>query len=306
MKRDSSRTKPFLSLLIASLIVCGVLAVSFVRASGATGISVDGSVKGGCGYVMACSLLLTTAHSPDVVIVGCDCWPYHGSFTVSDTAGLNFQQRTGQVSIGGGQFIQTWYAIASNPLTADSISVRSTLTGETWYGVVVFAVSGANTTSPFDSNPSIPKTQANIGCSGNDPCNTGVSTSANDLVFQFGGDTGYTTQTAGTGFTLIQANAVGQDAYAQYEIASSPLSSATLSFGTSQVSDFGVIADAIRPATSATSSTSTSTTTTTTSTTSRYLARAHLPLMGARRPGVATSQHARSPSRRLILPTLSS
>ncbi len=155
------------------------------------------------------------------------------------------------MNIGGSQFIQTWYAIASAPLSSDSISVVSQSSGETWYGVVAFGVSGANLQAPFDPLSGLPKLQNNINCPQSDPCNTGVSTSANDLVFQFGGDTGYTTQTVGTGFTLIQANAVGQDAYAQYEIASSPLSSATLSFGTSQVSDFGVIADAIQGGVSA-------------------------------------------------------
>jgi hypothetical protein len=242
-------------------------------------LALDGSAKNGCGYVSTCSVSMTTTQPSDVIVVGCNCWPNGAAFTVRDTAGLTFAPRTVQVGIGGGQFIQTWYAIAPAPLTGDSISVVTTDTGETWYGVVAFAVSGANTTSPFDSNATLPASQANTDCPSSAPCSTGVSTSGPDFVFQFGGDTGYTHQTAGAGFTMIRANTAGQNAYAQYEVTSAPLSSATLSFGTGQGSDFGAIADAIVPATagSITSTTSpptetktasTSTTTTTTDPTS--------------------------------------
>ncbi|MDA4112898.1 MAG: PQQ-binding-like beta-propeller repeat protein [Thaumarchaeota archaeon] len=191
---------------------------------------------------------LTTTHASDVIIVACDCWPVGGPFSVKDTAGLTFVQRTAQLSIGGNQFIQEWYAVAPSPLAGDSISVQTSVNGHTWYGVIAFGVSGANTASPFDTNPSLPRVQANINCPGSIPCNTGVSTTNNpDFVFQFGGDTEYTIQTAGAGLTLIQSNVAGQTAYAQYEIAANTLSSATLAFGTPQGRDFGVIADAIRP-----------------------------------------------------------
>ena len=234
--------------LLFLLTASGILAVSTITAeAGTTTLSLDGSAKNGCGYVTSCSVSLTTANPSDVIIVGCNCWPAWGAFTVTDTTGLVFHARTAPLGIGGNQFVQTWYAIAPSPLTGDSISIQTSLTGETWYGVIAFGVSGANTTSPFDPNPALPKAQANIACLNNVPCNIGVSTTNNaDFVFQFGGDTGNTLQTAGGGFTLIQAGLAGQTAYAQYEITSSPLSSATLSFGTSQGWDFGVITDAIR------------------------------------------------------------
>ena len=191
----------------------------------------------------------------DVIVVGCNCWPVGGSFSVSDTAGLAFSARTSQINIGGGQFIQTWYAIAPGPLSSDVISVKTPLTGETWYGVIAFGVSGANTASPFDPNPLLPRAQANIACLNNYPCNTGVSTTnPDDFVFQFGGDTGYGPQTAGAGMTLIQYSPAGQNTYAQYERVSSQLSSATLAFGTSQGAAVGVIADAIQPGASSSES----------------------------------------------------
>ena len=71
-------------------------------------MSLDGSAKTGCGYVTNCSALLTTTQPSDIIIVGCDCWPYGTAFTVTDTAGLTFHARIAQLNIGGNQFIQTW------------------------------------------------------------------------------------------------------------------------------------------------------------------------------------------------------
>ncbi len=212
------------------------------------GPALDGSVSAGCDYVTSCTVSLTTTHSDDVIIVGCNCYPLGTSFTVTDTAGLVWTARAPQLSIGGDEFIQTWYAIAASPLTADKISVTTADTGETWYGVVAFGVSGANTANPFVSG--MPIAQANGKCSDH-PCNTGVSAPAGSFVFQIGGDTGSKLQTAGSGMTLIRASTTDEDIYAQYEVPSTALASATLSFGTSESNDFGVIVDAINPASNA-------------------------------------------------------
>ncbi len=219
--------------------------------------SLDGSAKNGCGYCSSCSVTLSTVNPSDVIVVGCNCWPVGGSFSVTDTAGLlSCQDKPDEHRRES--FIQTWYAVASTPLSSDVISVKTPLTGETWYGVIAFGVSGANTQAPFDPNPSIPRSQANLNCPGSDPCNMGVSTTdPDDFVFQFGGDTGYTSQTPGAGFTLIQYSPAGQNTYAQYERLSNPISSATLAFGTSQGAAFGVIADAIEASASASNPTST-------------------------------------------------
>ena len=250
------------SILVVVLVFAWALAASSPLAGGTVAMSLDGSAKNGCGYVGACSVSLTTTQPSDVIIVGCDCLPYGVSFTVIDTAGLTFHPRMAQLGIGGNQFIQTWYTVAPTAVTSDTVSVQTSSTGETWYGVIAFAVSGANTASPFDSNPSLSRAQANIACPGGDPCNTGVSTSGPDFVFQFGGNTGGAVETSGTGFTLIQDGTSGQDAYAQYEVTSDGLSSTTLLFGSSLRNDFGVVTDALVPATVSTSSTSVTSTTT--------------------------------------------
>jgi hypothetical protein len=197
---------------------------------------------------------LSTSEGPDVIIVGCDCFPLGTAFSVKDTAGLTFSARTAQLSVGGGQFLQEWYAVAPHPLSSDVVSVTTADSGETWYGMIAFGVSGANTASPFDPNSALPAAQSNNpACPASDPCDTKVSTSnANDFVFQIGGDTGGKLQTAGPGLFLIQSTTKGQDVYAQYGLTSTSLVSSTLSFGTSQGNDFAVVADAIVSASSAT------------------------------------------------------
>ena len=241
-------------LLVGSVLSIAAVGIPAIHAGGSSSIGIDGSASTGCGYVTSCSVSLTTTQSNDLIIVGCDCYPVSSSFSVRDGSGLTFVQRASQLSIGGNQFIQTWYAVSSSPLSSDSISIVTTNTGETWYGMVVFAVTGANTANPFLSG--YPISQANLACSS--PCNEGVTAPAGTFVFQVGGDTGNTLQTAGTGMTLIQASRSGQDIYAQYQVLSSALSSAKLSFGTPQGNDFGVVADAINPSPSSTSSPSSS------------------------------------------------
>src|ERR1022692_2395462 len=123
--------------IAALLVTTSIFAFLAGQASATTSsTALDGSNQNGCGYVTSCSVSLTTTQSSDVIVVGCDCWPNGAAFTVKDTAGLSFFPRTVQVAIGGGQFIQTWYAVARAPLSGDNISVVTQDTGETWYGVI--------------------------------------------------------------------------------------------------------------------------------------------------------------------------
>jgi hypothetical protein len=234
-----------LSFGISLIIVISILAflgigLPIVQAT-TSSAALDGSASNGCGYVTVCSVSLSTSESNDIIVVGCDCWPSGTAFSVHDGAGLTFIPRESQLSIGGNQFIQTWYAVSASPLSSDQISVTTAKTGEIWYGVTAFAVSGGNTTNPFVQG--FPISQANLNCAA--PCNTGVSAPAGAFVFQIGGDTGSKLQTAGPGITLIQSSKSGQDVYAQYEVPAGGLSSATVSFGTAQGGDFGAIVDAL-------------------------------------------------------------
>lgn len=73
--------------------------------------------------------------------------------------------------------LEEWYATASSPLSAASITatLSTSDTGATW--IAVFGISGANTVSPFDPNTSIPDTS-----SGATPSTTVSTSDANDVM----------------------------------------------------------------------------------------------------------------------------
>ncbi len=263
MRYAVAEVSPILVILSVSLIA----GISFSEFSSAqSSMSLGASATNGCGYVTSCSVIVSLS-SPGVIIVGCDCFPSASAgFSVSDSADLTWTVRESGLGIGGGQYLMEWAAFSSTPIINDTISISTADTNETWFGIVAFTVLGA---TGFDSH--FPLAQANNPNCGSAPCNTGISTTgSNEFVFQIGGDTGYVTETAGSGMTFIAGTTLGQDVYVQYQIAGSPLNSQTLSFGTTNGYDNGVIVDALvssSASSSAPTSTSTFVTTPTTAST---------------------------------------
>src|SRR4029077_20110557 len=115
--------------------------------------------------------------------------------SVSDTAGLVWHQRA--VAGTGSQTIYEYYAIAANAVAADTITVNFTGTAS-YVDLNAFGISGANTSSPFDSNLSLPATPA-------DSLGTVTTSNANDFIFA-----AYRsldpTPSAGSGWTAINAS----------------------------------------------------------------------------------------------------
>ena len=107
-------------------------------------------------YVSATSanVTLTTANPNDVIILDI---AYNGPAiaSISDTAGLTWHERA--VAGSSGSQIYQYYAIAPNALSADSITVNFAGTAA-YYAMDAFGIVGANTSSPFDTNASIPGT----------------------------------------------------------------------------------------------------------------------------------------------------
>ena len=110
---------------------------------------------------------------------------------VSDTAGLTWSRRK-NVLYNSVQQLDEWYAVAPKVLNGDVITVSQT--SSEYLAACAVAVSGANTTDPFDDNPSVP-----AAASGG---NIAISTSnANDFIVG-GYRVGLTASpTAGTGWT---------------------------------------------------------------------------------------------------------
>lgn len=215
------------------------------------------------------SATLTTTNSNDVIVILVSN-ENTGSVlrTVSgvSSTGLTFLKRSGG-SIGTTPFsdLEVWYAIASSPLASAAISV--TLSGITDDATVVaFGVSGANTTTPWDPNASLP-TPAATATTASIPSVGGVSTTnSNDMLFGFTGlstssDASFPTETAGSGFALVTAPQLdgggigGSEGAAEYKVVSVTQSSTTVAFGTTTDSadNWIMIGDAIQAASASTS-----------------------------------------------------
>ena len=153
------------------------------------------------------SVTLTTTKTNDVIILDI---VQNGTAvsSVSDVAGLNWHQRA--VAGTAGQTIYEYYAIAANALSADVITVN--FAGAASYADLnAFGVSGANTSSPFDSNVSVPASPA---------ASTGsiTTSNANDLIiagYRFGSNAA---PAAGSGWTTL--NASGGYYLSEYQIVS--------------------------------------------------------------------------------------
>jgi hypothetical protein len=149
--------------------------------------------------------------------------------------------------------IETWWALASSPLVSDVITVHTDFFDD--ITVTAFAVSGANTGSPWDTNGSLPA--LNNGSGNNAPSVSGVSTTATDtIVFSFAGDAQNPqfVNGAGTGYTQLAApHNNGRNNWSngecQYKAFSSAQSSITVAPATLNSNvDWVIIADAIRKA----------------------------------------------------------
>ncbi len=189
---------------------------------------------------------LTTTSANDIIVA---FFVYNSAqqtgTTVSDTAGLTWHQRAVSVTTGAKAItVEEWYAVASAALTSDSITFTLPTTASNIRSFT-FGVSGADTTSPFDSNSSIPATAK---VTGTNPSATISTTNANDFIFAAYGS-GAVTQTITaypTGFTLIDsAPSSGPNGADEYEIFSTVQTSLAVGFTLSTSLACAVIVDAI-------------------------------------------------------------
>lgn len=182
---------------------------------------------------------LTTTSASDVIIVSlCGLVGGTPAITVSDTAGLTWTQRA-VIDPLGFIPIYEWYAISPGTLSGDVISI-------TWSGgpnqssytvATAVAISGANTTTPFDTNASLPTTGQV------DPAV--LSTTASHTIVFMGLRSGDQSPTPGTGWTQLVTN-VGSNYWMwEYQIFSTAQTNVNVTLGDSG-SGIGYIADAIQ------------------------------------------------------------
>ena len=178
---------------------------------------------------------LTTTQSNDVIIViAYGQNSATNSFrtpSVSDTSGLSWTARSSLEEDGNtgdngykSSYSQIFYAIASSTLSSDSIKVTWSSAPTAGATIQVFGISGANTSSPFDTNSGLPA-WASPGAWAS------VSTSsANDFIYGFENTASTQTPTTGSGWSSITSGVTNSYLAAEYQVVSSTQSSLSVSF----------------------------------------------------------------------------
>lgn len=239
-----------------TLLALVVLASSLLWAQTAfASFSFDGNCTSNSGNPESCPI--TTTNANDVIVV--IAWGGGGSAlpTISDTALSTWTTRqsgswtvASPCTTGGGptNAYAVFYTTSAAPLSSDSISVSFPgLAGR----IVAFAVSGANTTTPFDANGSLPAEKDTNGTGATSLAITSLSTTtANDLLIASlrtcGGGTSPGTITLPSGFTEIFS--IGSSSTdASYDILAGTLSSATETYSWATSTQNLMLFDAIRP-----------------------------------------------------------
>jgi hypothetical protein len=241
-------------------------------------LSVDG-IATNTGTGNSGSVTLTTTLSNDIIVVLIACEAdsrgagANPSSVSSVTAtGLSFTQRSRFHSESGIQAhgivadldYEVWWALAASPLSSVTISVSMTNSGgniDDW-AITAFGVNGANTSTPWDANGSLPSTANTANLSTTAPSCSGISTTAaNTMIFGFAwsGSDGVNTIAAGsiggTGATTISILANGggglnANNYSEYLVVTSAQSSISANFSGTQGANGGwaMYADAIQKA----------------------------------------------------------
>lgn len=176
--------------------------------------------------------------------------------SVTDVVGVTFTKRasTSQSNFGtNGYYInlEEWCGFSSGALAAAVITV--TVSAAVDDGTfLIWTIDGANTSTLFDTDGSLPVLASHVGTTA--PTATGVSTScASDMVVLLTNSATYgTSETAGTGYTIItqQANGggvIGLNTAAEQQIFATNQSGISPAFGTNW-QDWLVIADAYQQA----------------------------------------------------------
>jgi hypothetical protein len=240
-----------------------LLAATIHPVNAASPPALDGTAAVGCShYTNSCTAPITTSHSNDIIIVyTIESLDLAGpcTFSVSDTAGLTWNYRGGVAGRADGSYGSTprdqigeFWARSAGVLASDSITESISGCADTKYGYggeyngfQAFGVSGANYNNPFDPNTSLPGT---ANAYSNTPSVTISTSSSNDMIISAAQQTSYGTLTPGSGFTSITPNT-------DYELAASPVTNLSVTWGDTATWYWEMMADAIQGAAASTAAT---------------------------------------------------
>lgn len=173
-------------------------------------LATDGSGHCTDGNSNTCNMTLSTSNTNDIIVVISTSFSGSGvgDFAMaSDTAGLTYTNRA-QIckgftcaSINAIIGIRYDYAISAGTLSSDSITCTQTGNTNARIDCVAFGISGADTSTIFDSGGMCNNTGTGTSAS----CTLPNTSNANDIILGLGSsDNNGGAYTAGTSFTLIQ------------------------------------------------------------------------------------------------------
>jgi len=190
-------------------------------------LALDGSAIGVQFSGTTCTATLTTTTANDIIIAAIE-FNTPPIVSLTDVAGLTWNLISAQTRAS------VYYAKSTGILTGDVITV--TIGGADFISMHVFAVKGANFTTPLDANGALPAT------SGAGPALLSLTTSTPD-GFLFGAYRADDNCTAGAGWTTISgANYL----LTEYKIVSAIQSGTTVPIGTGSGTQIGGIGHSIR------------------------------------------------------------
>jgi len=223
----------------------------------ASPIFIDNTAQAGCSHsTNSCSLSFSTSQPNDIIIVftsemldlQISC-----TFSVTDTAGLSWTLRgsasgrnDGTPGTGNRDQLGEFWAKSTNKLSSDmiteSISGCAGSFGGEYNGLIVFGISGANFSNPFDSSSSLP---GSTNGNSNLPSATISTSNSRDMVIGIAQQSSYGVLTAGPGFAPISySGACCQTT--QEDLVYSSVTNFNVAFGDNTAYYWEEIADAVQ------------------------------------------------------------
>lgn len=190
-----------------------------VSGGGTNNLSADGTASNGGNNIASCAMTLSTSKSNDVLYAIMASNFYDA--TIADTSLLTWSSSRLHFGSLGNFWIQTWTAIAPSALVADVITVTSSGGVANYLNCGVLAINGANTSSPYDPNGSLPATNGS---------GAAQYSTTNSFTVGVAIETGnFPPNKTGAGWTAIGGSGITNSTF-QYKINSAPQTNVTPTF----------------------------------------------------------------------------
>lgn len=213
-------------------------------------LAIDGSISGTTVSGSTVSVTLSTSDTNDVIYCFTKVGGVPNAYVtgITDSLGLSWNLRHAYTD-SSILDVEGWYAKSSALLSSDVITVTYSASPSS-SRVTCFGVNGANFSSPFDANASIPAGQVSTASSITTISETISTSNANDMLLtQCSVGTAFGTVSRPSGFTQVLATGTASDV--AYDLVSSLQSSVTETYSwTTASNSTSMIVDAIKAASS--------------------------------------------------------